>query len=504
MGLIQSIKSLFRKGAEAILPVQSLNSILDHPKINLESEEYNRIIESLRYYEGKHDDIQFKNSNGKVKKRPFSSINMMKKVAGQYATVVFNEQCEIEVDGDAKEFIEKVFEHNDFKKNFAKYLEPMFALGGLACRPYLDKKTNQIEFSWALADAFYPLDSNSNNISECAIPFRTIRTEGGKQVYYTLLEFHEWRENGMYTITNELYRSEMPEIVGSQVNLSLLYDDLEPQSTFNTGVLSRPLFAYLKTSGFNNISPYSPLGLGVCDNCKKTLDRINRTFDEFNEEVRRGKRRIAASEMLLKSRVENGQVKMYFDDDEDTFQIIPGANMDDYTIKDLTSDIRTTEYVAAINHHLRTLEMETNLSSGTFSFDSSGKLSTKTATEVVSENSQTYQTRSMQITNIEKFVKELVVTVCELGKSLNVYDGSIPSFDDVGVNFDDGAFTSTSEKLTFYQQLITLGYPVNKAFEKILNLPEDEALELYQLGLRQSADKLSGMMSNAGLPDEME
>jgi A118 family predicted phage portal protein len=296
----------------------------------------------------------------------------------------------------------------------------------------------------------------------------------------------------------------MPEIVGSQVNLSLLYDDLEPQSTFNTGVLSRPLFAYLKTSGFNNISPYSPLGLGVCDNCKKTLDRINRTFDEFNEEIRRGKRRIAASEMLLKSRVENGQVKMYFDDDEDTFQIIPGANMDDYTIKDLTSDIRTTEYVAAINHHLRTLEMETNLSSGTFSFDSSGKLSTKTATEVVSENSQTYQTRSMQITNVEKFVKELVVTVCELGKSLNVYDGSIPSFDDVGVNFDDGAFTSTSEKLTFYQQLITLGYPVNKAFEKILNLPEDEALELYQLGLRQSADKLSGMMSNAGLPDEME
>ena len=173
--------------------------------------------------------------------------------------MVFNEQCEIEVDGDAKEFIEKVFEHNDFKKNFAKYLEPMFALGGLACRPYLDKKTNQIEFSWALADAFYPLDSNSNNISECAIPFRTIRTEGGKQVYYTLLEFHEWQENGMYTITNELYRSEMPEIVGSQVNLSLLYDDLEPQSTFNTGVLSRPLFAYLKQVGliiFLHILPW--------------------------------------------------------------------------------------------------------------------------------------------------------------------------------------------------------------------------------------------------------
>lgn len=503
MGLIQSIKNLFRKGAEAITTTQSLNSILDHPKINLESGEYNRIEESLKHYEGNYPTVKFKNSNGKTQKRPFSSVNMMKKVANQYATVVFNEQCEIEVDGDAKEFIEGVFEHNDFKKNFAKYLEPMFALGGLACRPYLDKKTNQIEFSWALADAFFPLDSNSNNISECAIPFRTIRTENGRQVYYTLLEFHEWQEGGLYTVTNELYRSETADVVGNKVNLSMLYDDLEPQATFATG-LSRPLFAYLKTSGFNNISPYSPLGLGVCDNCKNTLDRINRTFDEFNEEIRRGKRRIAASEMLLNSRIENGEVKMFFDDDEDVFQIIPGLNMDDYTIKDLTSDIRTTEYVAAINHHLRTLEMETNLSSGTFSFDNSGKLSAKTATEVVSENSQTYQTRSMQITNVEKFIKELVVTVCELGKALNVYSGSIPAFEDIGVNFDDGAFTSTSEKLTFYQQLITLGYPVNKAFEKILNLPEDEALKLYQLGLRQSGEKMSGMMSNAGLPEEME
>lgn len=502
MGLIQSIKNLFRKGAANIGIVQRLDSVLDHPKISMDPNEYIRIQDSLRRYEDDYDKIKFRNSNKVFKERDLSSINMMKKVANQYATVVFNEQCEINIEGEAADFISGVFEHNDFKKNFSKYLEPMFALGGLACRPYLDKGSNQIEFSWALADAFYPLQSNTNNISEGAFTFRSTTIENKKPIYYTLLEFHEWIE-GRYVITNELYRSEQSDIVGTKVPVTDLYPDLEESTPLV--YLSRPLFAYLKPSGFNNINPYSPLGLGVCDNCKRTLDRINRSYDEFDQEIRRGRRRIAASEMLLNSRVdEKGQVRQFFDDEEDTFQIIPGSNMDDYTIKDLTTSIRTTEYVAAINHHLKTLEMETALSSGTFNFDRTGSLSTKTATEVVSENSQTYQTRAMQITEVEKFIKELVISVCELGKALKLYSGTIPNFNEVEIDFKDGAFTSTSEKLTFYQQLITLGYPVNKAFEKILNLPEDEALELYQLGLRQSADKLSGMISNAGLPEEME
>lgn len=502
MGLIQSIKNLFRKGAANIGIVQRLDSVLDHPKISMDPNEYIRIQDSLRRYEDDYDKIKFRNSNKVFKERDLSSINMMKKVANQYATVVFNEQCEINIEGEAADFISGVFEHNDFKKNFSKYLEPMFALGGLACRPYLDKGSNQIEFSWALADAFYPLQSNTNNISEGAFTFRSTTIENKKPIYYTLLEFHEWIE-GRYVITNELYRSEQSDIVGTKVPVTDLYPDLEESTPLV--YLSRPLFAYLKPSGFNNINPYSPLGLGVCDNCKRTLDRINRSYDEFDQEIRRGRRRIAASEMLLNSRVdEKGQVRQFFDDEEDTFQIIPGSNMDDYTIKDLTTSIRTTEYVAAINHHLKTLEMETALSSGTFNFDRTGSLSTKTATEVVSENSQTYQTRAMQITEVEKFIKELVISVCELGKALKIYSGTIPNFNEVEIDFKDGAFTSTSEKLTFYQQLITLGYPVNKAFEKILNLPEDEALELYQLGLRQSADKLSGMISNAGLPEEME
>lgn len=503
MRFLDRIKSLFVRGGAKVGMVSTLETILDHPKINGNKKEYARINRSLMYYEGLYPKIKYKNSNGNQAEREPSTINMMKKVSNQYASVVFNEQCEIEVDGPAAEFINDVFEHNDFKKNFSKYLEPMFALGGLACRPYLDTHTNQIEFSWALADAFYPLESNTNNISECAIPFTTTRTDGKRTIYYTLLEFHEW-ENGQYIVRNELYRSEREEAVGVNVPLSELYEDLEEETAFNN--LTRPIFAYLKPSGFNNINPYSPLGLGVCDNARHTLDRINRTYDEFDQEIKKGKRRVAVSEMLMNSTVdrETGRVQQFFDEDEDTFQIIPGSNMDDMTIHDLTSDIRTPEYIAAINYHLKTLEMEVGLSGGTFTFDANGVRSTKTATEIVSENSQTYQTRAMQITEVEKFIKELVVSVCELGKALKVYSGVIPAFDDIGVSFDDGAFQDKDAQLTFYMKLITLGYPVEKVFEKVLKLPEEEALALYQSGMQQQANRTTGMFNDMGLPEEQE
>ena len=195
------------------------------------------------------------------------------------------------------------------------------------------------------------------------------------------------------------------------------------------------------------------------------------------------------------------KVELFFDNDTDVFQVIPSANMDDYTIKDLTSQIRTQEYIEAINHHLKTLEMETSLSVGTFTFDMAGVRSTKTATEVVSENSQTYQTRAMQITEIEKFIKELVISVCELAKASGLYSGPIPTFEEIGVNFDDGAFQNRDAQLNFYTKLVGLGYPINKVFEAVLDLPEKEALQLYQEGMRQQVNTTTGLFDNPELEE---
>src|SRR5690625_7604213 len=88
--------------------------------------------------------------------------------------------------------------------------------------------------------------------------------------------------------------------------------------------------------------------------------------------------------------------------------------MDSDLVKDVTNDNRTQQYTEAINQALKTLEMQLQLSVGTFSFD--GR-SVKTATEIVSENSLTYRTRNTHVNEIEKFIKGLIVSVLELARS---------------------------------------------------------------------------------------
>ncbi|MDO7880352.1 MAG: phage portal protein, partial [Enterococcus mundtii] len=123
MSFWQAIKRVFGKGAVAIGAKKELQSILDHPKIQMSREEYDRIQNSLLYYQG----YTHCNSDQRAK----ANINMARKVASEYAKVMFNEQAEITIGKDDKSkkydeasaWIESVFQHNDFKRNLSKYLE---------------------------------------------------------------------------------------------------------------------------------------------------------------------------------------------------------------------------------------------------------------------------------------------------------------------------------------------------------------------------------------------
>ncbi len=482
MGIIQNIKNLFKRGGYT-LSGQTLKTINDHPKINIDPNELARIENSLSQYEGNYPKVEYVNSNGHLQKREYMTINMRKLSADVLSGLVFNEQCEVVVSdaGDdegkgntyksANDFIQHVFEHNDFKKNLADYLEPMFALGGLTVRPYVDQASGEIEFSWALANAFYPLRSNSNGISEGVMKSVTMKIEKGKEIYYTLLEFHEW-ENDLYVITNELYRSDNKGEIGKRVPLSELYEDLE-ERTEVIG-LSRPNFNYVKPSGFNNINPHSPLGLGIADNSNSTLKKINDTYDQFWWEIKMGQRTVFVSDHMLSLLPdENGMPpRQIFDPDVNVYKSMRMSSDEEF-VKDVTSDIRTEQYISAINHSLRRLEMELKLSVGTFSFD--GR-SMKTATEVVSENDLTYRTRNDHVNEVEKFIKGLVVSVLELAKAYGLYSGDIPTFEHIGVDFDDGVFQDRAALLKFYGQAKTFGFiPTVEVIQRVFEVPKETA-----------------------------
>ncbi|GEN87240.1 phage portal protein [Oceanobacillus sojae] len=486
MNVIDRIKNLFKRGGYA-LSGQTLQTINDHEKINIDPAELERIERDFREYKGSYPKVEYYNSYGQKQKRDYMTLNMVKLTSELLSGLVFNEQCDISISDEsedkkdntfksADDFIKHAFEHNDFKKNFMRYLDPMFATGGLTVRPYANAEAGEIEYSWALANAFYPLRTSSNGIAEGVMKSVTTEIVGGKEVFYTLLEFHEW-DKDIYVITNELYKSNNKGEVGKRIPLTDLYPDLQEETRI--AGLTRPLFNYLKPAGFNNINPHSPLGLGLTDNCKSTLKQINDTWDQFNWEVQMGQRTVFVSDHMLSTReTEDGKPPVQiFDTNTNVYKSLQMDGETDF-IKDVTNDIRTEQYTEAINKSLETLEMQLQLSVGTFSFN--GR-SVKTATEIVSENSLTYRTRNSHVNEIEKFIKGLIVSTLELAKATGLFDGEIPTFDNIGVDFDDGIFQDKTQQLNYIGKAKALGFiPSVKAIERVFELPEDVAKKWYK------------------------
>lgn len=489
MNLIQKVKDFFKQGRYN-MTTSNLNSILDHPKIAVTQEEFRRIQHNLSYYQSKFDDVEYTNTDGDRKHRKLNHLPIARTAAKKIASLVYNEQAEISADDDTlNDFLNDMLGNDRFNKNFERYLESALALGGLAMRPYVDG--DKVRVAFIQAPVFLPLQSNTQDVSSAAILTKAIKSEGKNNVYYTLVEFHEWvtkdgseygstKDKSLYRVTNELYKSRTDSTLGERVNLSELYPDLEPVTVLKD--LSRPLFTYLKTPGMNNKDINSPLGLSIFDNAKTTIDFINRTYDEFMWEVKMGQRRVLVPEQMTQLKVQDEQgnitFKRRFDVEQNVYMQIAAGNIDSGNITDLTTPIRSSDYISAIAEGLKLFEMQIGVSNGMFTFDGQG---VKTATEIVSENSDTYQMRNSIVALVEQSIKELCVSMCELGKAVGLYKGTIPELDDISVNLDDGVFTDRHAELDYWMKMVAAGLaPKTMAIAKTLNVTEEQAEEIYQ------------------------
>lgn len=458
---------------------QSLGNITEHPKIAVTQEEYNRISRNLTYYQSKWPKIEYFNSNRRQMKRKMNHLPIARTACKKIASLVYNEQAEISVkDSEADKFVQLTLKNDKFNKNFERYLESCLALGGLAMRPYVD--TDRIKVSFIQAPVFLPLQSNTQDVSSAAVVTKTIKTKDKKNIYYTLIEFHEWGKNDEYIITNELYRSDIKDRVGDRVPLSEIYEDLEEETIFHG--LTRPLFTYLKPPGMNNKDINSPLGLSIFDNAKSTIDFINTTYDEFKWEVKMGQRRVAVPDQTVRvGYAKNGDIDLVsreFDPEQNVYEQIDGGKDTPINITDLTTPIRSDDYIKAINEGLALFEMQIGVSAGMFSFD--GK-SMRTATEIVSENSDTYQMRNSIVSLVEQAIKELIVSICELGSMYDLYSGQIPTLEDITISLDDGVFTDKNNELDYWTKALASGI-VSKSYaiQKTLNMSETDAQKMIK------------------------
>lgn len=506
MSFMRKLKRLMHKGGVklGLIKANSLRAITDDPRIKVPAEEYDRIRTTKRYYQDNLPKVEYWTISGQ-KKRPLNSINMIKQISQQMATLMFNEQCSIKVNDQALQSqLDEILKNTNFYLDAEMNLDPWIALGSGAVRPYV--QNDQIKLSWANALDAYPLEANTTHVDQIALSRRIQKVENDVAVYYTLLEFHQWGNYQQddqgnvyrpYTITNELYRSTDPNTVGDQVPLDSIdeYADLQRQTTFQH--LKKPLFAFYRNPGANNKNLVSPLGMGICDNCRTTLDDINRVHDGFAWDVKTGYRRVTIPRSWMRRQSNmNGKpvpddAQMYWDPDDAVFVPINARTDDTSAFKDLAIEIRVDQYQGAMDFFLKELENELHLSEGTFTTTPQG---VQTATEVVTNNSKTYQTRSSYLTMFEKTIDQLVYAIAELLATPELWSDGKPRWNGdidslvITPDFNDGVFVDQEAKRASDLQAVQAGILPKKQFLiRNYNLSEQEADQW----LKQVQDELS-------------
>lgn len=527
MSFMRKLKRLIHKGGVKLGLVQqhSLGSITDDPRIKVPAEEYDRIRKAKQYYQDKLDPVEYWTTKGK-QKRPLNSLNVLKSASQALASLMFNERCSIKVnDSKLQNLLDEIFKDNNYYLDQETHLETWIALGSGAIRPYVEN--DKIKLSWANATEVYPLEANTTQVDQIAISRKLQKIENNNAVYYTLLEFHQWgnwttdeqgRKYRPYVITNELYRSSDPNVVGENVPLDYIdeYAGLSPSTTFN--YLEKPLFAFYRNAGANNKNLVSPLGIGLCDNWFKTVDDINMVHDGFEWEVKTGYRRVSIPRSWVRRQQNmNGhqipEDQQYFWDPNDAVFVPVNSKDDTSSFKDLSINIRNEQYEGAMDFFLRELENDLRLSPGTFTVAPSG---IQTATEVVTNNSKTYQTRSSYLTMLEKTIDQLVYAIAELLQTGKLWsDGKARWNGDIDQlvitpDFNDGVFVDQEAQRSADLQAVQASVmPKIQFIMRNYDLDETEAQKwLQQIQDEQSPtppdQEMSMFPSEGGVNREQE
>ncbi|MHB1152088.1 MAG: phage portal protein [Eubacteriales bacterium] len=537
MGLLESVKSAFKKGGdrvkETVTGSKHVATIWDLEDVPSFREFWQNGIFPWKYiyrgyYSAWHNisDPTIQDANHK---RDIYRLNAGKFVCQTITRYVWGEQCAVNVSQTGKEkgeddplnlFIGDVLTINNFYNKLSDLYEQGAALGGGCVKTWGEVKAGKqavneageiipseteknIRLSYHMADQFIPTDWTNADITGGIF----ISREAKKGYYYTRVERHKLTDE-TYSITNQVYREraedvervkttqgvEPQTILGWEYPLNEIYPQLAPYAEIEN--LEQSLFSYIKPSGTNNLDDNSPLGISIYANALDTLHALDIAYDEFvNEIILSRKRIIVPSRSLTPTADESGVMRRYFNPRDSIYEALNFDNVNDLKVEEMESTLRVDDYVSAINALLSLLCVQLGLDAGAIAFDKATGL--KTATEVISENSKTYSTVRSHQNLLKAAIEKLIHNIIDVAVLYGVeYDGvSVASLTaggyEVAVHFDDSIIqdrqTDIAEgvllngagllsKKRFMTE--TLGYTDEQAAEELAQIASESTVQI--------------------------
>lgn len=390
------------------------------------------------------------------------SLQMAKKVCETWADLLMNEKCDIKMNDEGKTDLDVIFKQTKFWTKANTLMEWSFALGyGALVGEITDKK--KLKIVMLNAKHILPLRIENEEIIDCAFH----KSKGKK----TLLTVWQRDDNtNFYKVTSKQYMTD----TGDEVP--------ETEVILQTSI-TKPMFMIIKPNIVSNMEEHEDnFGVSVFSNAIDTLKALDTKYDNFDFEFIGGRKKVYVSDdamKVVKSQAGSSQTVQAFDPLDSVYYRLSESDDGKPIVEEKSGELRSTQFIEAINTELSLLSHKVGLGYGYFKFDSKGMV---TATQVISENGDLFRTLKKHEILIRDQMISFVQAMIEYS---NAYcDLKVKNYkpDEIDVLFDDSIIEDTEAMQKEDLIAITTGMMTHVDFAKrwyAMNEKDARAKYLY-------------------------
>lgn len=393
------------------------------------------------------------------------TLGMAKKVCEDMADLLLNERVTITIaDETTDAFVKRVLTENKWEELGNEYQEWKSALGTAAYVVYIKDAVldesgrmagGSIGINYVDAANIYPTSWQNKVITECIFTFH--KTHHRKK--YVHIQYH--RPEDISDENRKQYVIENTVVENTKgAGKELTPQEWEAIPTFS-GLAERietgsdqPLFIIDRLNMVNNADtdPTNPMGVALFANAIDVIKKLDLEYDSYANEFSLGRKRIFVAPELLTTQLGDA----VFDPDDTVFYELP----EDYfknseskeAMHEVNMELRIEEHSRAINDDLNWLSLKCGFGTDRYKFEGGG---VKTATEVISENSDMYRSLQKHELVLERVLIQLIRTIIRAGISIGI--SGLNESTAVTIAFDDSIIEDKTTERQSDRQDVSMG-----------------------------------------------
>lgn len=393
------------------------------------------------------------------------SLGMAKKVCEDMADLLLNERVAITIADQATDtFVKGVLEANTWEELGNEYQEWKAALGTVAYVVYVKDATvdgggnmagGSVGINYVEAANIYPTSWQNKAVTECIFTFpKTYKRKKYIHFQYHKLEGVPGEGRKQYVVENSVVedtagagRGLTPEQWEGIPAFRGLAERVETGS-------DKPLFIIDRLNKVNNADEdtTNPMGVSLFAGGIDAVRKIDLEYDSYANEFSLGRKRLFVAPEFLST--EDGSP--VFDPNDSVFYELP----EDYfknseskeAIREVNMELRVEEHSKAINDDLNWLSFKCGFGTDRYKFEG-GQV--KTATEVISENSDMYRTLQKHELVLGRVLVQMVRAIIRAGISTGV--PGLKENTAVTVAFDDSIIQDKQTERAEDRQDVAMG-----------------------------------------------